>query len=386
MQDRMILWSMLVASAGALAVTQIQVHRLSQVACEATSQVDELETRLSREERDTSARLTQVDDSTHAVADRLSHVETSHARFEHDTNVTVARASARFEHDLETNVGCLRAKLDDTEKTLSLQGARLAVLDVSPEVARDALRRDLILPAVQIRCGGDIGAGVLVYSRPGANGAYETYLLTAHHVVSDMIGRVDSAELRDSVDVRILDPGSDKYRDYPARIVTYSEEHDLALLRLDSDQPFEHIARLAGHEKLKDIRCFEPIYTVGCPLGHDPMPSRGEITCRNKEVRGELLWIVSAPTIFGNSGGGVFLEEGHELVGICSMVCVYQNLIPVPVSHMGVVVPGETVLSWLDSQSYQFLYDDSVSRAACDWTRAAMREVDQDLLAVTWDD
>jgi hypothetical protein len=67
--------------------------------------------------------------------------------------------------------------------------------------------------------------------------------------------------------------------------------------------------------------------------------------------------MMNAPTIFGNSGGGVFHRETRELLGVSVMVCTYDGAVSTPVPHLGIMVSLETVYDWLDDLHYQFIYD-----------------------------
>ncbi len=374
MKNRATKWILVVVALAALVATQFQIRELDTVAREATSrsrgledEVIRLETELRAERQETKAVETRV-------ASLASDVDCRQAELETRTRETLTATTVQIHASLEKEFGLLRT-------SLSSATARLDAL--KPD--QDVLCRDLIWPTVQITCAGDIGSGVVIHSRADRSGVWNTYVLTAHHVVEDMIRVVNGQELRDPVQVRIFNPAAARYDPYEADIVSHHVPMDLALLRVRSNVGFPDTARLASRERLQALRSFTPIYTIGCPLGHEPMPSRGDITSLNKMVDGKKFWLVSAPTIFGNSGGGVFLEDTHELIGVCSMVCVYQNLIPVPVSHMGVVIPGEAVLAWLDSQYLQFVYREDVPKEVCDWMRSAMRPLDHSVLAVTWD-
>jgi hypothetical protein len=58
--------------------------------------------------------------------------------------------------------------------------------------------------------------------------------------------------------------------------------------------------------------------------------------------------MISAPTYIGNSGGGIFDAQTHELLGIFSKIYTHGNLRPTVVPHMGLVTPLITVYDWLE--------------------------------------
>ena len=59
--------------------------------------------------------------------------------------------------------------------------------------------------------------------------------------------------------------------------------------------------------------------------------------------------MISAPTYIGNSGGGIYDAETHELLGIFSKIYTHGSLRPTVVPHMGLVTSLKTIYDWLDS-------------------------------------
>jgi hypothetical protein len=114
---------------------------------------------------------------------------------------------------------------------------------------------------------------------------------------------------------------------------------------------------------METLRIFTPIYAIGCPLGYPPLPTSGELTSRDKVLDGNHYWMVNAPTIFGNSGGGIYTAHTHELIGVLSRISAYKNMIDVAVPHMGLVTPIHRVYDWLDRTSYAFVYTDRLAEA-----------------------
>jgi S1-C subfamily serine protease len=214
------------------------------------------------------------------------------------------------------------------------------------------LQRDILGPSVQVTAKGSVGGGTLLFSRET-----HSYVVTACHVIQKILAGSVDEETREPADVTIYDDQGASTDVMEGDLVAWDERKDLALLRLRSLHEIPNAARLASRETLRSIHVFTPIYTVGCPLGHDPLPTLGEIATLNKEVNGERFWMMNAPTIFGNSGGGVFHRETRELIGVSAMVCTYDGAVSTPVPHLGIMVSLESVYDWLDSLNYQFIYD-----------------------------
>ena len=115
---------------------------------------------------------------------------------------------------------------------------------------------------------------------------------------------------------------------------------------------------------LPSIPIFSKVYAIGCPLGYSPLPTSGELTSKDKELDGNQYWMINAPTIFGNSGGGIYLADSRTMIGVLSRISAYKNMIDVAVPHMGLVTPMDQVYEWLDSTRYGFIYRDRLEELA----------------------
>ncbi len=241
------------------------------------------------------------------------------------------------------------------------------VEDLASTIQREPLdmKKRMIYPVVQLRGNGTVGSGVVVRSEPiGKNGKSATYILTAHHVVYEVM--TPGAERRDLVeDLRFLDSSTDRLgaTSHQARVIAEHSDHDLALLIVFLDEPWPYVAQLANRSEIDNLEIFEPVYAVGCPLGNKPLPSVGEISSQEKRVSGSTFWMVNAPTFFGNSGGGIFHHSSGRLVGISSMIYTYGKRQPMVVPHMGLFVPLETVRAWLEVEGHGHFFADAGSDA-----------------------
>ena len=107
-----------------------------------------------------------------------------------------------------------------------------------------------------------------------------------------------------------------------------------------------------------DVRVWERVYTVGCPLGNDPIPTRGEISSVKNQLNGTNYWMINAPTYFGNSGGGVYLAESRELVGVFSKIYTHGRGNPIVVPHMGLCTPMDSIYAWLERDGMEFVLEE----------------------------
>jgi S1-C subfamily serine protease len=287
---------------------------------------------------------------------------------------------------LRRDVDFLRIRLDDTGRDLRdaraevdrLRGESVYGIETrAPRSDFDELRakldthdvralyREVLAPSVQVSAKGGVGGGTLLFSRKD-----HSYVVTAFHVIQKAPAEGEVAHETEPCEVRIYNDSGELADEVVSDLVAHDEKKDLALLRLRTDRVYDAVARLAPRSSLRATRVFTPLYAIGCPLGHDPLPTPGEIASLRKEVGGENFWMMTAPTIFGNSGGGVFHRETREMLGVSVMICTYDGVVSTPVPHLGILVSMETVYDWLDSLHYQFIYDPSFTVEACERARA----------------
>jgi hypothetical protein len=237
-----------------------------------------------------------------------------------------------------------------TERVANEDRERLERIDSRLVAERDHGRmwNELVGPVVQLAGDTTVGSGVLLESRrTGDDERWRTHLLTAWHVVRDIYGTPDRTE--EPVPVKVyLQNG--ELRHETARLIAHDAGLDIALLVLDTDQRVPCGARLATRQRLADARIFDAIYAVGCPLGNDPIPTHGEIAATEHVVEGTTYWMVSAPTYIGNSGGGIFDAETHELLAIFSKIYTHGSLRSTIVPHMGLATPLLAVYDWLERE------------------------------------
>ncbi len=237
---------------------------------------------------------------------------------------------------------------------LMADAARVDVQGVEREIEHDPdqLWHDLLAPTVQVSGEETVGTGVMLTGDTSiATNETTTYVLTAWHVVRDLF--TDPAATPE-IPVTVYAPGK-RIRTEPAFLVEHDPDLDVALLRLRSTSRMDGGARLASRSRLGSVRVFERIYAVGCPLGNDPIPTYGEIADVNHVVDGQGYWMVSAPTYIGNSGGGIFDAETHELLALFTKIYTHGTVRPMVVPHMGLATPLAAVYDWLDRVGYAAL-------------------------------
>ncbi|HRV81701.1 MAG TPA: serine protease, partial [Planctomycetota bacterium] len=180
-------------------------------------------------------------------------------------------------------------------------------------------------------------------------------LVTAWHVVRDILAdKLDP--LDQSVPVTIyLEGGGTQTR--TAHLIGNNALIDAALLELDGTEPVANGATLASRSYLASRCIFHTIYAVGCPLGNDPIPTRGEISDLDHFIEGSSYWMISAPTYIGNSGGGIYDGATNHLMGLFSKIYTHGNIRPTIVPHMGLVSPLALTYQWLEDEGIAKVVD-----------------------------
>lgn len=148
----------------------------------------------------------------------------------------------------------------------------------------------------------------------------ESILTAAHCVEGASLGEEESDPgLWYAVRSDIFVGGSAIEAKYPvahrARVLELDGEHDLALLAADGQTPLHGIAELGASPSQG-----EHVHSMGHARGLWWSYSSGDVAAIRFAPLGSIpmIWIqTTAPISPGNSGGGLFDEDGR-LVGICS--------------------------------------------------------------------
>ena len=302
---------------------------------------------LSRRLASAEEHLGSIGAAVEAQASTLEELEETQASFAPGIEKELEERDARLQKRYEA----LTVLAEDARRAASASEQRVSELDrtLSTQPDLETMWRDLVGPVVQLAGETSVGSGVLLRSEALPEGGFRTRILTAWHVVRDIQG--DPPDLALPVPVQIYrENGGTRHEE--AKLLVHDPKLDAALLELVTPDALEFGAVLAPRARLEGTRIFDPIVAVGCPLGNDPIPTRGEVATCQHEVDGERYWMINAPTYIGNSGGGIFDSRTHELLGIFSKIYTHGSLRPTIVPHMGLVTPLTRVYDWLATVGY----------------------------------
>jgi len=243
---------------------------------------------------------------------------------------------------------------------------------------------EMLYPVVRVTVGSGGGSGTVLYSEDRGDGC-QTYVLTNHHVVdaaikvektwSSLLQMDVKREVNDPIKVEVF-RYSDGFRQdvcdsYRAEIVAHDKDHDLALVKIQTSRKLDYVAKLLPKDTTVTI--FEPAWSVGCSLLHPPVAADGMVTYLDDVIDRKLYWMASAPIIFGNSGGAMFVQKNGNFffVGVPSRVGATHSQ---AVEHMAYFVPASRVRKWLADEHLTFLVDVEKTPSECFAARKDLRQ------------
>jgi hypothetical protein len=246
------------------------------------------------------------------------------------------------------------------------------------------LHRKILYPTVLVRTEKAGGSGT-VFAAIERDDEWLVYILTNHHVINDaiqykeewdhIVGADLKTEIRSPVSVIFytyrhlsrLDSEDARRGD----VVAYDKTKDVALVEMVAGKPPEYIATMLPRDKTRNLRMGMPVVACGCSLGHKPLFSPdGHITSLDERIDNLAYTMTCTSIIFGNSGGGMYLKETGEFIGIPSRLDVsIVGYSAQAMPFLNYIIPVERVYDLLDRWEYQFVYDPEQSYEECEKRR-----------------
>jgi serine protease Do len=185
---------------------------------------------------------------------------------------------------------------------------------------------------VLVRTPVGLGSGFMIHS--------EGYLITNDHVVEG------STELTVVVYRQATDGlRKDEYK--RIRIVATSELLDLALIKIEPDEPEVFVTVPLSDSNV--LTQGESVFAVGNPMGLERSLSEGIVALRSRLSGGQTYVQTTAALSPGNSGGPLFNMAG-EVIGVNSQKIVSQGA-----EGLSFSIPVNQVKAFIDSQeAYAF--------------------------------
>ena len=254
----------------------------------------------------------------------------------------------------------------------------------------------ILYPVTRVRASDSGGSGVVIYSEPDPEhaGQYINIALTCQHVVDKnivvkdewdtVLKREIKKDVTSEVTVEMFDYDGSKIvsaNSIKAQIIAYDKNHDIAAVKLNSHRPILNVATVIPKEDIEDLQIADPVWVCGCSLLHDPFPNPGTLTYLREMIDQKSYIMQNAPSIFGNSGGGLFHGETGYLLGLTSRITVTQLGFGMDVqSWMGFSTHPDRLYEFFEHQELQFLYDKtddyhSAMRRRTDRRKEALRSI-----------
>lgn len=248
------------------------------------------------------------------------------------------------------------------------------------------------MPCVRIRADMAGGSGTVIYSKGGS-----TYVLTNHHVVTSCIDieKRWSALLKSERKTDVFKVVDAHFFDYQwssravggtsiqSDIVAYDRDEDLALLKLRSRREVENIAELYPLGEEDKLRIGMKVIAVGAGMGEPPVQTEGLLSQFGREIDRREYWLTTAATIFGNSGGALFLKETLQLLGVPSRIAVAMlGFSADPITHLSYSIPITRIYNFLGAQKFRFIYDADFTEEGEEETRRKIREDEERKMAM----
>lgn len=325
--------------------------------------IDELQ-KLAGDQRDEidglKEHLVRVGDQLLSVRELEERARTElRARFQSELSKQSEGQRAGF----KAKLGELEGQVQGLVKAAQTNAQLLAEARQDGDI--DLRYRELMSPTVRVQSKTEVGSGTILLSRSVGAGKAMTYVLTAWHIVSETEGEEGEAPSDEELPLEVdFYAKGEPLRTELGKVVAKNEALDLALIQVRGYHVYETRARIPTRKALPAFKIFSKVYAIGCPLGYSPLPTSGELTSKDKELDGNHYWMINAPTIFGNSGGGIYIAQSRTMIGVLSRISAYKNMIDVAVPHMGLVTPMDQVYDWLDRTRYAFVYKERLKELA----------------------
>lgn len=263
------------------------------------------------------------------------------------------------------------------------------------------MHEEMLWVTVRIKAEKAWGSGTVLYSGPDKDGAYQTLVLTCHHIIADNIKVETKFDSRVGYDIKkeTRIPAEVEFFYYEklsicqgisgsmrADIVAYDVDADIAILKLRRNSKVDFVANLFPKGQEAEVHVFDDVWACGAALAHEPIATHGIINFMNQQMgEGVEYWMSSAQVIFGNSGGAMFRysreRNRFEYIGIPARICVSMaGFSPDAITHMGFFVPITRIYKLLDEAYYQFVYDKNYTIEQCDVLREEYKKEQEKLL------
>jgi hypothetical protein len=184
-------------------------------------------------------------------------------------------------------------------------------------------------------------------------GAYQTYILSARHIINN--GAIFGAPI---VTAKVYDVDGKEIMSLRCEVAYQHKVADILILSARTEEPLP-TAAMYDHQDMGEISMHEKAYNVGCPIALNIAITSGYIFTKQRDELSNL-WGSTANAVFGNSGGGVFLADTYQLIGIVVQIPILKMgpISQIPVMHISFFRPLDQIVERikLDKPELGFLF------------------------------
>ena len=234
----------------------------------------------------------------------------------------------------------------DEDELLSRLEKRMKKANIV-EAMTQKVALEVLASTVRVTSEGSVGTGVIIYSEK-IDSIYHSYIVTNSHVIKNK----DEVEIETFTYLKKQTISSTTT--YPGRVISNDSTLDLALIQVITPDVIGKQAIFDTINLVTNITLYQPVYVSGCSLAKPPLVTDGHVAHISA-----ISSVITAFSIFGNSGGGVYTAEG-ALVGIVRGVSTLQvppRGIRIPEPNLTHMIPGPLVRSWLVVAGLSFVFD-----------------------------
>ena len=229
-----------------------------------------------------------------------------------------------------------------------------------------------------------LGSCTIIYSKNK-----ETYALTNYHVIENclqyktvwdgILKKNIEKEFKQVVEIHYPRMNDDRVIGYStvlADVILHDKQQDIAILKFRDAIEYPSVSWFP-REDIKKIPYLSELACIGAALGLKPIVTFGNLNGLEIEIDNYEYWMSTAQSIFGNSGGAIFIhsEDEWRFLGIPSRISVVpMGFSATPITHMGYFIPLFRIYDWLEDNCYQYLFDDNFTKEACEKLREEKQE------------
>ena len=245
------------------------------------------------------------------------------------------------EADLNTN------RISDLESRIKLLQERVAIRVGNDEsqIEIDSAR-GILASTVRIIRENATGSGIAIYHNQ-VDDIHYTYFITNAHVVEN------AKEVQVMKYSYLRNASISSTETFTGEVIAKDTDIDLALIEVMTPREIGPTVQFDSLSLNSNLTLYQRVYVSACPLGNPPLITDGHVGFIS-----DTRNVITAFSIFGSSGGGVFNKEGR-LVGIVRGISmVPMENVNIPESSLTHVIPGPIVRSWLLAKNLSFIFND----------------------------